>query len=102
MLYVGMTMADVGRRLLDHRRKWLYKYRGNIQVRLGLVMDGLSGDLIFDNKNVLLDVEGALIFETSPLRNLKAVSSYRYYHQFLIQNIGYRGKMPRVVDMQDH
>ena len=102
LLYIGMTMSNVHQRLRTHQRKWLADHRGDIFVRLGLVRDNPTDEWVFEDADLIRDVESALIYETKPFQNINSVYYYRYYNQLFIQNRGFRGMMPPVVDMLAH
>ena len=100
-LYIGQTSVAYVDRLSDHDWNWLHKYRGKKYFRLGTIIYP-TRKTKDDMKQLIIDVESALIYETQPLNNEKAKKSYNPKHLYIIENTGKRGELPRKVSMRNH
>lgn len=97
IIYIGKAESNFVTRLKSHEKEWLHLYKGIKKIRLGLIVEPKK---IIDK--IIPDVENGLIYEIKPIQNLKSTKGYTFYNYYKIQNIGYRGKIPKIVDMKEH
>lgn len=98
LLYIGMAYkSNFYNRLMEHERNWLHKYSGEKYVRFGSFERPFS-----ISESAVRDVESALILEHQPIHNTMQKKSYTYTHQRIIKSIGNRGKIKKIVRMDDH
>ncbi|EJF08936.1 hypothetical protein [Pontibacter sp. BAB1700] len=97
ILYIGKTNCNFFSRLNKHYFKWVDNYRGIKKVRFGTIISPLA-----HTDELIHDLEGGLIFDLQPLHNICRKISYTYYSIYKINNIGYRGGIPRIINMKEH
>lgn len=103
LLYIGQTYDCYYNRLASHNYWWLSYYRGNKYVRLGeVICKSVKSDE--DMRQLIKDVEGALIYEMRDMlrENIMGIRSYSPRHLYRIMNTGYRGELSATVSMRDH
>ncbi|MGK4568145.1 GIY-YIG nuclease family protein [Flavobacterium sp. 3HN19-14] len=98
LLYIGLAYhQNFIKRIKQHKKKWLNKYRGTKYIRFGEFVkpQNISKDLIED-------AESCLIYELKPIHNKCKISSYSYSNEYKILSTGNRGVIPKVISMCDH
>ena len=101
LLYIGQTSDSYFTRIQAHQENWLYQVRGRIFIRLGyIVKPSKKSDL--EMKQIIKDIEGALIFEMKPPYNVDGKNSYTPKHLYAITNDRYRGALPESFSMRSH
>ena len=103
LLYIGQTFDSYYNRLIAHDWNWLGLYRGKKYFRLGSIIYP-SNRSDEEMKQLLKDVESALIFGTAPTpkENSKSTISYTPKHLYIITNEGYRGELLETIAMREH
>ena len=101
LLYIGIVWSDTRTfriRMEEHRKDWLGQLRG-INYRFATItpLRGLSR-----TRQLVEEIEGALVFQTEPPENTSKVSSYSIRHDLVIINRGNRGMLPKFVDTTRH
>ena len=102
LLYIGIVTSkerDLYQRLEEHRTKWLDEVRGTIIIRFGRIVpcQGLTID-----EKLIDEVESLLIFETQAKINIQKKQSYTVRHDIEVTNTGNYGKLPKVIDSNEH
>lgn len=94
ILYIGKSSRSFKQRLDDHTSWWTKKLRGNMYVRFACLQV---------DDDTLEDLESALIYECQPQENTAKMSSYSLKTGCLyrIENRGFRGMIPRIVDASE-
>ncbi|ABR48422.1 hypothetical protein Amet_2264 [Alkaliphilus metalliredigens QYMF] len=90
LLYIGRTKREFQKRLKEHD-VWIKQYRGQIKIRLGLIM--LHPDTKFSEK-LLADVEALLIILNKTVENTSNTSTYSG-RALTINNTGRRGLLDK-------
>jgi hypothetical protein len=82
----------------EHRRDWLGQFRG-VNFRFAEVkpLRGLKRD-----RQIVEEIEGALVYELQPLYNDKKKNSYSIRHDLEIMSAGSRGEVPQWVSTAEH
>ncbi len=96
LIYIGKTNHSFYNRLGSHQ-EWFSLYRGKRLVRLGVIKQPKK----YDNE-LITDIESALIYEIKPFENTDKINGYSCYNVCEIENSGYRGLLPRIIDMRNH
>lgn len=97
ILYIGKTYCNYFSRLNDHYFKWVDDYRGIKKVRFGTI---ISPQILTDE--IIHDLEGGFIYQLQPEHNTCRKKYYTYYNHYKIQNIGFRGAIPALINMKEH
>jgi len=97
ILYIGKTNCNFYSRLSDHYSKWINDYKGIKKVRFGIIISPQT-----HTDELILDLEGSLIYDLQPLHNYCRKSSYTFFYDYKIQNVGYRGSIPCSINMREH
>jgi hypothetical protein len=97
LLYIGKTYRKFRHRLMEHEKNWLNYYRGDKYVRFGIIISprNLTSELVND-------IESAIIYEQKPIANASKIKGYCYNDICCIENTGYRGTLPKKIDMNNH
>ncbi|MCJ8326247.1 MAG: hypothetical protein MJK08_04010 [Campylobacterales bacterium] len=101
LLYIGIVKSfnrTFKKRLIEHQY-WLNEYRGTIKVRFGTIQ-GKQGLTI--TPQLIEDAESVLIYELNPLENTQKTSGYFINKDLEVENIGYRGFLPKTVSSFTH
>ncbi len=101
LIYVGLVKKR-GRHFylrLNEHWSWMEKMRGTVNIRFGRIVN--DGDMRITEK-LIETIEGALICEHEPRRNICKINSYFAHRELIIWNTGYRGFMNQIVDTRDH
>lgn len=95
ILYIGKSSSSFQQRLDDHTNYWTNELRGNLYVRFACL--NVEDD-------ILEDIESALIYECQPQENTAKMRTYSFRTNYLykIENCGFRGVLPKVVDASEH
>lgn len=96
LLYIGKTNHSFYSRLSSHQF-WFEQYKGKLIVRLGIITQPSK----YDNE-LIEDIESAIIYEIKPLENTDKINGYTCWNVCEIENSGYRGLLPRIIDMRNH
>jgi hypothetical protein len=101
LLYIGKAFNQTfEQRLDDHNNKWIDNYKGQIKLRLGLVsiyksfLWFFSQEINSENHH-FEDIESAFIFHCQPEHNTKKKEGYSFKNEFIIQNSGKYGFLPK-------
>lgn len=96
ILYIGKTHRNFLKRIEEHKVKWLSEVRGSIYIRLGIIDQNISNDL-------LEDIESAIIMECQPQENLQKKKSYTYRSNYLvcIQSMGMGDLIPKTINAKE-
>lgn len=97
ILYIGKTDRQFRDRLKNHKKAWMSKYRGEKIVRFGTITKPSTV-----TSEIINDAESALIFDIEPKHNRSKKKSYQYIEEYIILNKGYRGLLPKVIDIRNH
>lgn len=97
LLYIGKTDRQFRGLLKSHKKAWMSKYRGEKIVRFGTI----SKPTVVTSE-IINDAESALIFDIEPKHNRSKKKSYQYIEEYIILNQGYRGKLPKKINIRDH
>ena len=97
IIYIGKTARQFRDRLKDHQSKWLDDYRGEKIVRFGTITQPKTV-----TKEIINDLESAIIFEIHPTHNTDKKNGYHYTEEYKIINEGYRGLLPKEIDINNH
>ncbi len=102
LLYIGIV-ASANRcfeqRMHEHRKEWLFAKRGAMQLRFGAV---LPLEQLRLSRQLIEEVEGALVFQMEPPENTSKISSYTIRRDFVLFNTGNRGTLPKEIDTSNH
>ncbi|MGE4511701.1 MAG: hypothetical protein AB7D43_11435 [Sulfurimonadaceae bacterium] len=101
LLYLGIVKSSnrtFKTRLAEHDY-WLKEYKGTIKVRFGTIQrkQGLK-----INSQLIEDAESVLIYELKPIENTQKTCSYFINKELEVENIGYRGFLPKIVSSCRH
>lgn len=97
ILYIGKTESRFRDRLKNHKKSWLSKYRGEKIVRFGTIIKPITV-----SKDIINDSESAIIFEIKPKHNTDKKNGYHFSEFYRIENIGYKGKLSKLIDINSH
>ena len=98
LLYVGLTFDQCFmHRIIKHEMNWFKSYRGTYLVRFGEFQKPC-----YITKDLVEDVESALIYELKPKHNISKKYSYTFINRYRVFNIGFRGLLPKEVCMLSH
>ena len=100
LLYIGKSTASFRSRLENHKTEWLDSYRGAKYVRLGTIVEpkNLSA---YDMAGYINDAEKTIIFYMKEIEkhelkaNVTSTRSTYVIEDLIINNIGYRGELPK-------
>lgn len=100
LLYIGKSTASFRSRLKNHKEEWLDSYKGTKYVRLGTIVEpkNLSA---YDMAGYINDAEKTIIFYMKEIEkhelkaNVTSTRSTYVIEDFIINNIGYRGELPK-------
>ena len=85
LIYIGIVKSDyrdLFMRMNEHRKSWLSKIsKGDIFVKFGTVYTNDKAD-----KQLLEDVESALVFGAQPRENISKMKSYTLYEDVIVRN----------------
>ncbi len=105
-IYIGKTKRSFYQRLNEHFKtesKFL-SHKGKLYVRFGLIASPVNIKTIVGEEydNLLKTIESGLIFELNKslkkkLDNISQTKEYTLYHELKINNVGFRGALPRVL-----
>lgn len=101
LLYLGIVWSDgrtFHKRMQEHRRAWLGEMRG-IRFRFGTVRPGRG---LTRSRELIEEIEGALVCELNPRENTCKMQSYSIRHDLVIRSFGDRGFVPRLLDTGNH
>lgn len=97
ILYVGKTDKQFRDRLKNHKKNWMSQYRGEKFVRFGTITKPITV-----SSEIINDVESAIIYDIKPKHNTSKMKSYGYFEEYIISNQGYRGLLPKLIDIRNH
>lgn len=97
ILYIGKTDRQFRDRLKNHRKVWMSNYRGEKVVRFGTIVKPITV-----TSEIINDVESAIIYDIEPKHNKSKKKSYHYFEEYIILNQGYRGQLPKIIDIRNH
>ena len=97
ILYIGKTDRQFRGRLNSHFKDWMTDYSGEKIVRFGTVIEP---NLI--TSEIINDVESAIIYDIKPKHNKSKIKSYQYFQEYIVKNQGYRGQLPRIINIKNH
>lgn len=99
LIYIGKTVDCFSNRLKSHEESWLNTVRGEKYIRFGSIITPKT----YDN-DLIEDIESAIIYEMQPQNNYMKTCSYTYRSGYFvnINNTGYRGVLPQIIDGKDH
>lgn len=97
ILYIGKTESRFRDRLKNHKKSWLSNYRGEKIVRFGTITKPITV-----TKDIINDSESAIIYEIEPKHNTDKKKGYHFTELYKIENIGYKGKLPKYIDINTH
>lgn len=97
ILYIGKTDKQFRGRLNSHSKVWMSNYRGEKIVRFGTIVKPTTV-----TSEIINDVESAIIYDIEPKHNKSKIKSYGYFEEYVILNQGYRGKLPKLIDIRNH
>lgn len=92
LLYIGKTGRTFNQRIIEHNREWLWKVRGAIQIRFGLLEFPLGGRYSLQKLN---DTEALLIHWHSPPHNTSFKEWYRGRDKLEVINVGRKGSLDK-------
>ncbi|MGE4418777.1 MAG: hypothetical protein AB7D38_02950 [Sulfurimonas sp.] len=101
LLYLGIVKSSnrtFQKRLTEHEY-WIKEYRGTIKVRFGTIQRKRGLQI---NPQLIEDVESVLIYELNPIENIQKTCGYFINKDLQVENIGYRGFLPKVVSSCTH
>jgi hypothetical protein len=94
LIYIGeVYWQKFGKRLQQHKREWLNKVKGKMQIRYGTIE--LPKGKVISHARVL-DIEATLIHHYIPPFNTVSKKGYRG-RNLLIFNIGSKGDLDKIV-----
>jgi hypothetical protein len=94
LIYIGETYGQkFGKRLQQHKKEWLGKVKGKMQIRYGTI-ELAKGKVISQIK--VRDIEATLIHHYIPPFNTVSKKGYRG-RNLLIFNLGSKGGLDRIV-----
>lgn len=101
LLYFGIVWSDrrtFFTRMQEHRKVWLGELRG-IRYRFATIrpLRGLTR-----TRDLVEEIEGALICELKPPENIKKRESYSLRSDLVIHSAGDRGWAPKILDTGEH
>ncbi len=91
-----MTYSDFITRLSKHK-SWLSNYEGEKFVRFGRFKKPY-----FVSETLVKEIESAFIYEHQPPKNQMQKSSYTTRRDYLIESVGRRGLIRKVIDTRNH
>lgn len=99
-LYIGMASNTIKKRLRDHIKDWLYRYRGKKHVRIGQIIypKEYNRDLIYDAESALIYEHGKKILKD----NTDKLNSYHYANLYDIENSGDYFELKQHFSIYDH
>lgn len=97
ILYIGKTDTQFRDRLKSHSTIWLNNYKGEKIVRFGTITQPITV-----TSEIINDTESAIIYDIKPKHNISKIKSYGYFEEYIILNKGYRGKLPKIIDIRNH
>lgn len=94
LIYIGETYGQqFGKRLQQHKREWLHRVKGKMQIRYGTIVLA-KGKVISQTK--VPDIEATLIHHYIPPFNTVSKKGYRG-RDLLIFNTGSKGTLDKIV-----
>lgn len=72
-------------------------YRGEKIVRFGTITKPITV-----TSEIINDAESAIIYDIEPKHNRSKIKSYQYFEEYIVLNEGYKGKLPKVIDIREH
>lgn len=97
ILYIGKTDRQFRDRLKNHKKNWISNYKGEKKVRFGTITKPITV-----TSEIINDAESAIIYEIDPIQNTDKRNGYHYFQECIIFNQGYRGKLPKMIDIRNH
>lgn len=97
ILYIGKTDRQFRDRLKNHKKDWISKYRGEKLVRFGIITKPITV-----TSEIINDAESAIIYDINPKHNKSKIKSYKFFEDYILHNQGYRGQLPKVIDIRNH
>ena len=97
ILYIGKTDKRFRDRLKNHKKDWMSNYRGEKIVRFGTITKPVTV-----TSTIINDVESAIIYDIDPKHNKSKRKGYSYFEDYILYNQGYRGKLPKIIDIRNH
>lgn len=92
--YIGQTERSFVNRINEHAKEWLYRYRGRLYVRFGVL--SFEPGKKFSSKK-LDDVESLLIKCCRPRENTSNYKNYCGRENIKIVNNGRYGLIPKII-----
>lgn len=98
LIYIGKTVDCFMNRIKSHEEVWLNTVRGKKYIRFGCILAPKT----YDN-DLIEDIESAIIYEMKPQNNYMKTCSYTYRSGYFvnINNTGYRGVLPQLINGRD-
>ena len=97
ILYIGKTDKQFRDRLKSHSSIWLNDYKGEKIVRFGTIIKPITV-----TSEIINDVESAIIYDIKPKHNKSKINSYQFFEEYIVLSEGYRGKLPKMIDIRNH
>lgn len=99
LIYIGKTIDCFWNRMKSHEETWLASIKGEKWIRFGSIVS----PKVYDN-DLIEDIESAIIYEVQPDENWMKTCSYTYRSGYFvsINNTGYRGVLPKIIDSKSH
>ncbi|HDX9577692.1 TPA: GIY-YIG nuclease family protein [Bacillus pseudomycoides] len=94
LIYIGKTKRNFLKRLKEHNKDWLWKVRGEIRIRFG-VLEFPNGGKYSEQK--LADVESLLISWHEPVENTQSTKYYYGRPNLEVINEGRRGLIDKKI-----
>jgi hypothetical protein len=94
LMYIGKTSRSFYQRISEHSKDWLWKVKGQIKVRLGILEFPNGGKFSVQK---LADVESLLILWHKPKENTTSTVYYRGRFDLEVINLGRRGLVNKKV-----
>lgn len=97
ILYIGKTDKQFRDRLKSHSSIWLNDYKGEKIVRFGTITKPVTV-----TSEIINDVESAIIYDIKPKHNKSKINGYQFFEEYIVLSEGYRGKLPKMIDIRNH
>ena len=98
LLYIGKTVRSFIERISEHNKQWLWRVKGRIQIRIGLLEFTNGGKFTIQK---LSDIETLLILWHKPKENTSSTVYYNGRYNLEVHNLGKRGLLERKVSTDD-
>lgn len=97
ILYIGKTDKQFRNRLKSHSSIWLNDYKVEKIVCFGTIKKPVT-----IKSEIINDIESAIIYDIKPKHNKSKINSYQFFEEYIVLSEGYRGKLPKMIDIRDH